>query len=387
MNWRDAFISELRRLFSNPAVVFTVFGGVIIYSLLYPLPYANQLPRELSIAIVDHDQSQQSRTFIRMLDATPQVRVVKQLGSETESSPYFASAEIEGVVTIPQHFYRDLLLGKSPVVSVGGDASFFLTYGTIVEGVVATGSTLGAKVKVQRALMHDTPMSLATQQYAPFSLNAVPVFNPTTGYGDYVVPGVFMLILQQTLLIASGMLGVSTGSAHSAAASNPASARDLAPARNSKSLWARTAILTGIYCIMSMYYLGASLDINGVNRMAEPLQLAAVILPFLLATIGLGTLVGIAIKRAEIITLVVLLSSMPLLFIAGFVWPSSALPTWLNVIAQFAPSTVVIQATLQLNQMGADFHSQLGHLTQLWLQAAAYLGLAFYLKGNTNRTA
>ncbi|MEZ8082635.1 ABC transporter permease [Enterovibrio norvegicus] len=381
MSWRDVFINELRRLFSNPAVVFTVFGGIIIYSLLYPLPYANQLPRELHIAIVDHDQSQQSRTFIRMLDATPQVQVVKQLGSETESSPYFASAEIEGVVTIPQHFYRDLLLGKSPVVSVGGDASFFLTYGTIVEGVVATGSTLGAQVKVQRALMHDTPMPLATTQYAPFSLNAVPVFNPTTGYGDYVVPGVFMLILQQTLLIASGMLGISNGNVNTNA--NAAKIT----VRNSKSLWARTIILTGIYCIMAMYYLGASLSLNGVNRMAEPLQLAAVILPFLLATIGLGSLIGIAIKRAEIITLIVLLSSMPLLFIAGFVWPSSALPTWLSVIAQFAPSTVVIQATLQLNQMGADFQSQLGHLTQLWLQAAAYLGLAFYLKRKATRAA
>ncbi|OEE65479.1 ABC transporter [Enterovibrio norvegicus] len=381
MSWRDVFINELRRLFSNPAVVFTVFGGIIIYSLLYPLPYANQLPRELHIAVVDHDQSQQSRTFIRMLDATPQVQVVKQLGSETESSPYFASAEIEGVVTIPQHFYRDLLLGKSPVVSVGGDASFFLTYGTIVEGVVATGSTLGAQVKVRRALMNDTPMPLAAKQYAPFSLNAVPVFNPTTGYGDYVVPGVFMLILQQTLLIASGMLGISNGNVNTNA--NAAKIT----VRNSESLWARTIILTGIYCIMAMYYLGASLSLNGVNRMAEPLQLAAVILPFLLATIGLGSLIGIAIKRAEIITLIVLLSSMPLLFIAGFVWPSSALPTWLSVIAQFAPSTVVIQATLQLNQMGADFQSQLGHLTQLWLQAAAYLGLAFYLKRKATRAA
>ncbi|OEF50924.1 ABC transporter [Enterovibrio norvegicus] len=381
MSWRDVFINELRRLFSNPAVVFTVFGGIIIYSLLYPLPYANQLPRELHIAIVDHDQSQQSRTFIRMLDATPQVQVVKQLGSETESSPYFASAEIEGVVTIPQHFYRDLLLGKSPVVSVGGDASFFLTYGTIVEGVVATGSTLGAQVKVRRALMNDTPMPIAATQYAPFSLNAVPVFNPTTGYGDYVVPGVFMLILQQTLLIASGMLGISNGNVNTNA--NAAKIT----VRNSKSLWARTIILTGIYCIMAMYYLGASLSLNGVNRMAEPLQLAAVMLPFLLATIGLGSLIGIAIKRAEIITLIVLLSSMPLLFIAGFVWPSSALPTWLNVIAQFAPSTVVIQATLQLNQMGADFHSQLAHLTQLWLQATAYLGLAFYLKRKATRAA
>nr|WP_269808941.1 ABC transporter permease [Enterovibrio nigricans] len=81
---------------------------------------------------------------------------------------------------------------------------------------------------------------------------------------------------------------------------------------------------------------------------------------------GAGTLIGSAIKRPEIITLTVLLSSMPLLFSSGFVWPISALPDWISGLAQLSPSTPTIQATIQLNQMGATLQSQQGFITQLW---------------------
>ena len=38
--------TELRSVMTNPVVVLTVFGGVVFYSFLYPLPYAQQTPRE-----------------------------------------------------------------------------------------------------------------------------------------------------------------------------------------------------------------------------------------------------------------------------------------------------------------------------------------------------
>nr|WP_269808940.1 hypothetical protein [Enterovibrio nigricans] len=110
-------------------------------------------------------------------------------------------------------------------------------------------------------MMNDIPQPLAEKQYIPFSLNMVPVFNPSTGYGDYVVPGVFMLILQQTLLIASGMLQASsTGNGR-------------------RHLAVRTLVLFAIYSVMSMYYLGGSLSFNGVNRLAEPVTLAMIMVP------------------------------------------------------------------------------------------------------------
>ncbi len=40
----ELFKAELKALFTNPVVVLTVFGGVVFYSFLYPLPYAKQIP-------------------------------------------------------------------------------------------------------------------------------------------------------------------------------------------------------------------------------------------------------------------------------------------------------------------------------------------------------
>ena len=46
----------------------------------------------------------------------------------------------------------------------------------------------------------------AAQARAPLSMDEVSLFNPTQGYGAYVVPAVAWLIAQQTLLIAAAML-------------------------------------------------------------------------------------------------------------------------------------------------------------------------------------
>ena len=40
----------------------------------------------------------------------------------------------------------------------------------------------------------------------PLKYEEVAMFNPTGGYGNFILPGVLMLIIQQTLLLGIGML-------------------------------------------------------------------------------------------------------------------------------------------------------------------------------------
>ena len=44
MSWWDICKNELRAVFTNQAILLTVFGGVLLYSFLYPLPYTKQIP-------------------------------------------------------------------------------------------------------------------------------------------------------------------------------------------------------------------------------------------------------------------------------------------------------------------------------------------------------
>ncbi|EMK6903000.1 ABC transporter permease [Vibrio cholerae] len=374
----ELFKAELKALFTNPVVVLTVFGGVVFYSFLYPLPYAKQIPREQTISVVNLDQSQASFQLERMVDATPQVKIVQRDHTIADAKQAFLDKKVAGILVIPEHFYKDLLLGKSPTLAYAGDASYFLVYGTIVEGLAQAGGTLAAQTKVSRLVIEGEPMAFAAQHFSPTSANLKPTFNPRMGYVDYVVPAVFVLILQQTLIMAAGLMVGTQKQGHGYWSR-------VAPA---KLLLVRSFVLVAVYYLLSLYYFGASFDLHGVNTLAKPSDLISLLLPFLLACNFVGIALGAVTPRRELVTLVVLISSMPLIFTAGFIWPLEMIPAPLVWLAHCFPSTPAIQGFLGLNQMAASWSTIAPKWTLLWAQALVWGGLAFYLlRRDLQRTA
>ena len=372
--------NELLAILRNPVVALTVFGGVIFYSFLYPLPYANQVSQELPIAIVNLDRSQTSYQLERMVDATSQVQVVQRDHSIAEAKSALLKQEIGGLLVIPEHFYKDLLLGKSPTLAYAGDASYFLVYGTVVEGLAKAGGTLAAQVKVSHLLVEGVPIAQAQSQYSAFSLNMKPTFNSRMGYVDYVVPAVFVLILQQTLAMAAGLIGGTQKSVH--IGHEHAYWLKVSPL---KLLAARCITLISIYYLLAMYYFGASFEFYGINRLASMTDILTLLLPFLLASTFIGALLGDLLPRKELVTVVVLISSMPLIFLAGFIWPVEAIPTALVAISQLFPSTPAIQGFLALNQMDANWSDVSYQWTLLWGQTLIWGMLCFIRFRHTSK--
>lgn len=364
----ELFKAELKALLTNPVVMLTMIGGVVFYSFLYPLPYSHQTPREQKITVVNLDKSQASYQLERMVDATPQVQVVQRDHSIEDAKHAFLDGKVSGILVIPEHFYKDLLLGKSPTLAYAGDASYFLVYGTIVEGLAQAGGTLSAKAKVSRLVIDGEPMALAAHHYSAMQSNLKPTFNPLMGYVDYVVPAVFVLILQQTLAMSSGLM-VGTQKQGRGYWSR------VSPLR---LILVRSAIIVAIYYLLSMYYFGVSFTTHGVNTLASGGQLLTLLLPFLLSACFIGIWLGALTPRRELVTLVVLISSMPLVFSAGFIWPVEAIPAPLVWISKLFPSTPGIQGFLALNQMGAEWRQIAPQWTLLWLQTFAWGTLAWW---------
>ncbi|BCN24267.1 ABC transporter permease [Vibrio alfacsensis] len=369
MTFLQLLKAELRSVLTNPVVVLTVFGGVVFYSFLYPLPYAQQTPREQPIAIVNLDGSQTSLKLERMVDATPQVKVVTRLYTIADAKQAFMNREITGFMVIPEHFYKNLMLGKSPTLAYAADASYFLVYGTVVEGLAQAAGTLGAQVKVSEMLIDGVPLSMASHNYSAIKLNMKPTFNPTMGYIEYVVPAVFVLILQQTLIMA---VGLQTGTQrHGRGYWSQAATGSL--------LLARTTIFVAIYYLLSAYYFGFSFERLSVNHIANASELLTLLLPFLLGCCGLGLWLGYLLPRRELVTLVVLVSSMPLIFLAGFIWPVESIPAPLLWFADLSPSTWAIKGFLALNQMGATWQQVAQYWAALWALTAFWGGIAYLI--------
>lgn len=376
MSWQQSFMMELRAIFSDRALLLTIFGGVIFYSFLYPLPYSQQLPRNQSIVVVDLDNSELSRKLIRMVDATPEVHVNRYASSLIEAKKAIIEDSLAGMLLIPKHFYRDLLLGKKPALSFAGDASYFLVYSKVVKGLATAGATLAAGVKIKRQLIQGQAQVAAKQQYAAIHLSLHPVFNSTSGYINYVVPAVFILILHQTLLIGVGLIG--------GAQREKSTAGELGywtQVSSGQLVLIRAFIFLCIYLLLSFYYFGFCFYFYGISRLAHPLELIQLTIPFLLSTALMGICISQLLPRRELVTVLVLLTSLPFVFTAGFVWPASMLPKPLHDLFQLVPAIPGIQAFLQLNQMGAEFQQIRSLWLQLWAQVVVYGVLAVWLVG------
>ncbi|WP_163340086.1 ABC transporter permease [Desulfopila sp. IMCC35008] len=358
---------ELHAVFTNPAVLLTVFGGVFFYSILYPLPYASQVPRDQRVVVVNLDGSQLSRSLERMVDATPQVLIAEHAYTLEDARQLFIKKDMAGILVIPEHFHRDLLLGRSPTLSYAGDASYFLVYGTVLEGMAQAGGTLAAQAKVTRMVMSGQSQALAAEQHSAIHLNIRSVFNPTSGYVNYVIPAIFVLILHHTLIMGAGILGGTQKEMQ--AAGNGGYWLEAPPL---KLIVVRASLLVAIYWLLTMFYFGVSFQFYDIPRRANLAELNLAIFPFLLSSALLGICLGQILPRREHTILVVLTSSMPLIFGSGFVWPVEAIPAPVTAIISYIPVVPGIKLFLGLNQLGGTFKALIPLWQQLWICAIIY---------------
>ena len=240
--------------------------------------------------------------------------------------------------------------------------------------MATAGNTLAAEVKISRLVMSGQPTELAIGQSSAIKTNLQPVFNPTMGYVNYVVPAVFILILHQTLIMGAGILG--GGQNEQQQQGETAYWLRTPPIR---LLLVRTTLFIAIYWLLSMYYFGFCFTFYTIPRLADLAELNMLILPFLLSTSLLGICLGLLLPRRELTTLLVLLSSIPLIFASGFIWPTSSIPEPITAVIQIIPVIPAIKAFLALNQMGATFTDILPLWKQLWFCAALYGCIAWWL--------
>ena len=372
--WR-VFRNEWRTIFSDFGALIILVGAVVFYSFFYPLPYLPQVLRDVPVAVVDQDRSSLSRKLIRMSDAHPFLWVARQSESVAEAAAAVRSGRIGGVIVIPAGFAREIARGGQANVAVYADAGYFLEYRQVMTGMVTVARTLSAGVEIRRlqAGGKTGPQAMALQR--PLRLDAAPLFNPVEGYASYVVPAILVLILQQTLLIGIGMIG---GTAREKRAL-PGEEGGLS---SFAVISAKTAVYLSLYTVHALFYFFIVFGIYDFPQSGAPLTVMAFLLPFLLSIILLGFTLEGFFPRRETAIQVLLFTSLPAVFLAGFSWPVEAIPGWLRLLSFFIPSTAGIEGFLQINQMGATLRDVREEWLILWGLCILYGLLAsFFLRG------
>jgi ABC-2 type transport system permease protein len=373
MNFLEVLTAEAKLIFSDIAIVLTIVGGVLLYAFLYPQPYSSQSVTQVRVTLVDLDKSSVSRDLAFNINATPQIEINRYDMSERDAKDALIAGKVKAIIVIPHNFSRDLALKLSPVVAVGADNSYFLIYGAVLEGAMKAVLTKSVTLKVGKLLADGTPMSKASHTYTPYSLKSINLFNKDNSYTQYVIPAVYILILQQTMLIGLGILG---GGINERVRDKQRGHYLQAPIWMMMS--ARYIIFGSLFFVHALFYFGFSFSFFEVTHMADIGELLNFTLAFITASISLGIFLGSIFSSREVATPAILFSSLPLVFSAGFIWPLEAIPSFIKYMSDFFPSTPAIQGFLKLNQMGVDFSAVMPQYSLLWLQALIYAILGYY---------
>ncbi len=356
-----AFTAEWRRVVGTRSAFSVLFLAPLVYGIYYPQPYLNQILRKLPIAVVDNDLSDLSRQIVETLDASGALSVAVRARTLGEAHTAIDRGQAFAAVEIPPGTERDVLKGITAHIPVYADATYLFMFRSTASGVATAVGALTSELVSRGARSDGTLVKAKLASTSPADVLLQPIFNPVGGYASYVVPAAFVLILQQTLLIGAAML---TGTA-------------LASARGAFAgvLGRGVAHLT-IYLPALALYLIVLPRIYGFSTLGHLPQFFALATVFLLATSFMGQAIGAWFTRPENATLLLLATSLPQFFTAGFAWPREAIPDAAIALGRIFPADVAIDGLVRINQLGASIWEVAHDWLGLWCLALAYFALA-----------
>jgi len=164
--------------------------------------YQQKVVRDLTVAVVDLDQSRLSRTVRHFLQATPEVEVsTEPLGSVDQARERLVSGKVSAVVVIPDGFAANVKGGKEAPALVAVDYSNIVTGKTAYKAIAKVLGTVGAGAQLTYVTKLGEPAGSALARVAPITVSERLHLNPATNFAIYVGPPTVFFFLNVLALL------------------------------------------------------------------------------------------------------------------------------------------------------------------------------------------
>ncbi len=359
--WRD----EYKAIFSDSAVWATFFITTLAVAFAYGYVYSNQVLRNIPIALVDNCQSPESRNLTRMLDASPQINIRPGVANFNDAQKMFYQQKVCGIVLIPSDFSKKVLSRQHTSVAFYCDASYLLTYRQTLTAAKQVLAYMNAGIQFKTLTAQGINPAQAKNTAVPLRQINARIYNPATGYGTFIMPSVFMIIIQSLLLTGIGILGGTMHKKHTLFYFRkfevPALVLGKAAAYSTVGFFLFFVMIGFIYPLYSFPQRGNIID------------LGVFFIPFIFAISLMGLTLNIFFRHREDAIMSVLFLSIPSIMVTGVSWPLNEVPTVIHYISLLLPSTWGIEGFVNINQGG----THLWEMKSLWLRMWGLCG--FYL--------
>ncbi|WP_413482978.1 ABC transporter permease [Morganella psychrotolerans] len=356
----QTFVKVLLGMLAKPMWMLLVVS-LCVMSLVYVRPVLWDLP----VAVIDQDHSAASRSLIRNLDATAKVELHSYDDINTARRDMIMR-ELFAIIIIPADFERNVLQGKNITVPVFGDATNRLASGQIQQELGKAYQELLAGYNTRILQNAGYSPEQAALIISPIQAETVAMYNPGVSFAAIVFPGLLVMLLQHSLLIACVRVSI-------AVRGTPKGKPPLAV-----YLGALSALLP-IWLFLSTVFFALWPWVLGYRQEAPMYELWLLTFPFLLAVLGLGKLVTECLRSVEMIYLTLAFVTTPVFYMSGTIWPLQAMPEWVRFIASALPSTWATKAIAGINQLDLPFSSVQGDIIMMLVLGIIYTVIGVFI--------
>ena len=358
---------EFHLVFSDMGVILFFFFLTLMYPVVYTLIYNPETVKNIPIVVVDHSMSAESRELTRMADATDAIKVYEYAPDLAAARRIQNEHEAFGILEIPADYAKNLGRGEQSVVTFYSDMSLLLRYRTFVSALTDIQLALGTKI--QQAEINKIGLPAQSVGGAPISSEAIMLGDPTQGFASFIIPGILVLILQQSMILGVSML--SAGSSERRRRNGGIDPLAI-PAGPVTTIIGRVMCYLCIYlpvCIYVLDLVPMIFDLPHIGQLSDYLMF---ILPMLIASALLAITISVFVTERESSMLVVVFTSVVFLFISGLTWPRYAMNSFWQLVGDCIPATWGIEGFIRMNSNGSVLAQESHPYAMLWVLAGIY---------------
>lgn len=156
---------------------------------------------DLPIAVIDNDKSALSRSYIRMLEAAPEMHIVEQLSSPEQARELLEQASIYAFVLIPNNFAKDIKTGRQTSIVSWSSGQYLTISSTILKSLRQVTGTISAGIEITSLTKRAESSLEAHVNYSPIQSELRTLFNPYQNYQFFIVSSLLPAMLQMFVMI------------------------------------------------------------------------------------------------------------------------------------------------------------------------------------------
>lgn len=368
------FAREMKLVGTDLGVLIFFFGLPLLYPLVYTIIYNPEIVKEMPITVVDQSSTADSRRLIRMADATQAIRVHASATSLAEARRMMDSHEVYGILVIPSDYAASIGRGEQANVTFFSEMSLLLRYRSFYSTLTELQMSLGTEIRTatmsQFAAVEGAVTTPQIENQGFF------MGDPTQGFASFIIPGIVILILQQSMLLGVTML---------AAGGSERRRRNgfidplAIPAPTSATLLGKMLCYVAIYIPLTLYVIHIVPSIFSLPHVGSCWEELVYLLPMLIASAFLGIALSVFVTERESSLLVIVFTSVFLLFLSGLTWPRYAMSNFWVMIGDCVPAIRGMEGFIRMNSNGSTLPEEMHSYLMTWLLAGVYMIAAYIL--------